>query len=98
MKRYFHLKVSVDTLPPIQGRGTGGFHQGLHGKLRDAEICNLMGLQVTPSRKMATARIRQGLQACNLMHFSERVTSIHFLRSEWGYSAKPRQHWARAEL
>lgn len=71
---------------------------GLHGKLWGAEICNLSGLQVTPSRKMAVTRTRQGLQACNLMSLSERVTSIRFLCPEWGYSAKPRQYWARAEL
>lgn len=82
----------------FDGGGTGGFLQGLHGKSWDAEICNLTGLQVTASREMATARTRQGLQACNLMPLSVRVTSIRFLCPEWGYSAKPRQYWARAEL
>ncbi len=82
----------------FDGGRTGGFLQGLHGKQWDAEVCNLARLQVTPLRKMATARTRQGLQACNLMPRSEHVTSTRFLRSEWGYSAKPRQYWARAEL
>lgn len=42
----------------FDGGGTGGFLQGLHGKSWDAEICNLTGLQVTASRKMAIARTR----------------------------------------
>lgn len=71
---------------------------GVTWQVWDAEICNLSRLQVTPSRKMAVAPARQGLQACNLMPLSVRVTSIRFLCPEWGYSAKPRQYWARAEL
>lgn len=63
-----------------------------------SEMCNLAGLQVTASRKMATARTRQGLQACNLMPHSVHVTSVRFLCPERGYSSKPRQYWARAEL
>ncbi|GAA0436623.1 hypothetical protein ASA01S_028_00500 [Aeromonas salmonicida subsp. masoucida NBRC 13784] len=62
------------------------------------EFCNLSGLQVTQWTKMAVAQARQGLGACNLTQFPQRVTPISFFRSEWGYSAKPRQYWARAAL
>lgn len=62
----------------LMGEEPAGSALELHGKLWDAEICNLSGLQVTPSRKMAVSRTRQGLQACNLVPFSERVTPTRF--------------------